>query len=73
MPGFAVALGDDEGLASGEALAVAESVGAGEALVVAETVGTGEGEAPGAAVRAPQEVATTAIKPSSTVADSRFT
>jgi hypothetical protein len=58
-PGLATALSDDEGLASG-------------VLAVADSVGAGESEVPGAAARVPQEVATTAMKPSSTVADTRF-
>jgi hypothetical protein len=70
--GLATALGDDEGLASSEALAVAESVGAGEALAVVDAVGANVAAALDAAARLLQEVAISAIKPSKTVADSRF-
>jgi hypothetical protein len=58
--GLATALGDDDGLACGEALAVAEPGGADEA------------PGPGAPAWLPQEVATTTIKPSNMVANTRF-
>jgi hypothetical protein len=61
------ALGDGDGV--GEALAVADSVGGAEALALAARVGGAL--ASGDATRLPHEVATTAIKQRSAVADTR--